>query len=177
MLYKSEFAHACNDATNSPIQTAEVYQAMPDMTAIMNFVTTFGLKSRVFNCVHDSGELYVYKPERDLLYAFLTAIAAYARQPYFDIPMHIDVEESDPDADEIFREGREVNIEKFDLAEEIAKWNERFPSHQIDLAAVQKLIADCIPRHGLLDGQRKLGTGYKPRKANGDFEVLEAAAS
>lgn len=164
LLYKSEFAHLCNDATNSPIQTAEVYQAMPDVTAIMNFVTRFGLRTRVFNTVHDSFECYVYKVERNIFYAFLTEIAAFARQPYFDIPMHIDIEESDPDTGMIFREGEEINIENMSLKDELEKWNEMLPNHQIKYDDVCALIEECIPRHGVLDSQRKLGVPYIPHK-------------
>lgn len=174
LLYKSEFAHLCNDATNSPIQTAEVYQAMPDMTVFMNVFTKCGLRSRLFNTVHDSGEFYIYKPERDLVYALFTRVAAENRQPYFDIPMHIDVEESDPDTGEVFREGREINIEEFNLAEEVEKWNEKFPNHQIKLQEIEDIIHEFIPIHGVLDSQRKLGIPYIPHKTtNGqDSEII-----
>lgn len=171
-LYSGEFAHLCNDATNSPIQTAEVYQAMPDVTSIMNMLVDMCLKSRIFNVVHDSFEMYIYKPERDFVYAFLTYIASISRQPYFDIPMHIDVEESDPDLGEVFREGREINIEKFDLHEEIEKFNEKFPSHQLSYDEIVKIVKKYIPLHGVLDGARYIGHGYKPRKSDGDLEVV-----
>lgn len=173
VLYKSEFAHLCNDATNSPIQTAEVYQAMPDVTAQMNFVTKFGLKSRVFNFVHDSFECYVYKPERDLYYAFLTALAAYDRQPYFDIPMHIDVEESDLSKGEIFRMGREINIEKYDLKEEIEKWNKKFPNKQLNYDEVYQVIVDSIPLHGVIDGKRYVGKRWIPKPCNNGDEYVK----
>ena len=175
LLYKKEFSHLCNDATNSPIQTAEVYQAMPDVTATMNFVTRFGLRTRVFNTVHDSLEMYVYKPERDLVYSFLTAIAAYNRQPFFDIPMHIDIEESDPDKGMIFREGAEVNIENYDVKEEVEKWNAKYLDHQLSYDAIMDCIKECIPLYGVVDGQRKIKMAYIPHKVskeNSDYEIV-----
>ena len=173
VLYKSEFAHLNNDATNSPIQTAEVYQAMPDMTAIMNTFLKLGLRSRLFNTVHDSGEFYVYKPERELVYAILNYVAAVDRMPFFGIPMHIDVEESDLDKGEVFREGREINIEKFNLKVELENWckkyNKSFKFEDID-------PAQWIPIHGCLDKREYIGHGYIPHKvANGeDIEVITA---
>lgn len=173
VLYRSEFSHLCNDATNSPIQTAEVYQAMPDMTTFTNIFVECGLKSRLFNFVHDSGEFYIYKPERDLVYSIFTRVAAENRQPYFDIPMHIDVEESDPDLGETFREGREINIEDYDIKVELEKWNAKFPTKQIPLEKIEALIKTYIPIHGVLDGTRKVGVPYKPRRAkDGDVEIL-----
>ena len=170
-LYSGEFAHLCNDATNSPIQTAEVYQAMPDMTTFMTVFTELGLRSRLFNCVHDSGEFYIFKPERDLVYALFTYVAGYARQPYFDIPMHIDVEESDPDLGEVFREGREINIEKFDLKEEVEKWNAAFPRKQLSYDRIIEIVKECIPLHGVIDSTRKIGVGYKPHPTENGEDV------
>lgn len=171
VLYRSEFSHLCNDATNSPIQTAEVYQAMPDVTTLTHAFVELGLKSRVFNYVHDSFEMYVYKPERDLVYAFLTALAAYDRQPHFGIPMHIDVEEADPDLGETFREGREINIEDFDLKEQIAIWNEKFPTKTYTYDQFYSAIERCIPRLGVLDTTRYVGSGYRPTRAKSADEV------
>lgn len=171
VLYKSEFAHLNNDATNSPIQTAEVYQAMPDMTAIMNTFLKLGLRSRLFNTVHDSGEFYVYKPERELVYAILNYVAAVDRMPFFGIPMHIDVEESDLDKGEVFREGREINIEKFNLKVELENWckkyNKSFKFEDID-------PAQWIPIYGCLDKREYIGHGYIPhRTKDGKVEIIE----
>lgn len=170
-LHKSYFTHECNDATNSPVQTAEVYQAMPDVTSFTNMALKIGLRSRVFNFVHDSFEMYVFKPERDLVYAYLNYLASVHRQPYFNIPMHIDIEESDLDKGETFREGREINIEKFDVKEELQKWCDKFGKHFTfdDIDAVKN---GWIPLHGVLDTKSKVGIPYIPRKANGDFEII-----
>ena len=147
---------------------------MPDVTSVMTYLVENGLRSRVFNTVHDSLEMYIYKPERNLVYAFLTEIAAYNRQPYFDIPMHIDIEESDPDTGMIFREGEEINIEKYSLKDEIEKWNEKFPTKQLSYEAARECIERCIPIHGVLDGQRKLGIPYIPHSPSNcqDSEVI-----
>lgn len=173
-LYARLFTHLQNDATNSPVQTEEIYQAMPNVTALWHCIKRMGLKSRVFNYVHDSQELYVHKDERDFIYAYLTALAAVDRQPYFSIPMHIDVEESDPNFCEIFREGREVNIEQYDLHEELEKFNKKFGTEwkYEDIEPSQ-----WIPRHGVLDTRQLVGEGYVPRRAkideNGnDLEII-----
>lgn len=168
-LYRSMFTHLCNDATNSPVQTEEVYQAMPDVTAFMNMALKLGLRSRIFNFVHDSFEMYVFKPERDLVYAYLTYLASLNRQPYFNIPMHIDIEESDLDKGETFREGREINIEKFDIKEELNKWNDKFGKNFTfdDIDAIKN---KWITLHGVIDTKPKIGISYIPHKCN-DNEV------
>lgn len=172
-LYRSKFSHLCNDATNSPVQTEEVYQAMPDVTSFMNFATKIGLRSRIFNFVHDSFEMYVFKPERDLVYAYLTLLASVFRQPYFDIPMHIDIEESDPDLGETFREGREINIEKFDIHEELDKWNKKF-GRNVSFDDIDPVKNGWIPLHGMIDTKRKTAESYVPHKvSNGEnYQVV-----
>lgn len=163
-LYRSMFTHLCNDATNSPVQTEEVYQAMPDVTAFMSMALKLGLRSRIFNFVHDSFEMYVYKPERDLVYAYLTYVAGVNRQPYFDIPMHIDIEESDLDKGETFREGREVNIEAYDIKVELQKWCEKFDKH-FTFDDIDPVKNGWIPLHGYIDSERKVGIQYIPHRA------------
>lgn len=163
-LYKSSFQHETNDATNAPVQTSEVYQAMPDVTSFTNFARVAGLKSRIFNYVHDSFEMYVYKPERDLVYAYLTLLANTARQPNFGIPMHIDVEESDPDKGEVFREGREINIEGFDIHKELDKWNKKFGKN-ITFDQIDPVKNGWVPLHGVIDTQKKIGVSYIPHEA------------
>jgi DNA polymerase I-like protein with 3'-5' exonuclease and polymerase domains len=124
-LFSKMFSHLKNDAANSTIQTAEVYQAMPDATSLQRNLWEWGFKSRLFNYVHDSLELYIYKPEKEVVYALLNELARIARQPFYDLPQHIDVEESDPDREgDFFKHGREINIEKYDLTTELKKWNE-----------------------------------------------------
>lgn len=151
-LYSSEFAHLKNDACNTSIQTAEVYQAMPDVTTVQKNLKNWNFKSKVFNYVHDSLELYVYKPERDIVYALLNKVAQISRQPFFNIPMHIDVEESDLDIeDQYFKHGVEINIENFDLDEELKKWNEE---HSTNLE-----FKSYIPIYGTISGDRI----YKPK--------------
>ena len=173
-LYAKMFTHLQNDATNSPIQTEEVYQAMPNVTALWHCIKRMGLKSRIFNYVHDSQELYVHKDERNFIYSYLTALAEVDRQPYFSIPMHIDVEESDLNLGEVFREGREINIEKFNLKDELEKFNKKFGTawKYEDIEPSQ-----FIPRHGVLDTRQLVGEQYIPHKAkideNGnDLEII-----
>ena len=123
-LYSKQFAGWKNEASNTTIQTAEVYQAMPDVTAINQLLEEWNLNTRIFNYVHDSICFYLYKPEKKLIYALLNQVSLEHRKPYYDLRMYIDINEADPDKDEFYDSGREVNIEKFDLKKEIKKWNE-----------------------------------------------------
>jgi hypothetical protein len=69
-------------------------------------------------------ELYIYKPEKEVVYALLNELARIARQPLYDLPQHIDVEESDPDREgDFFKHGKEISIEHYDLKDELKKWN------------------------------------------------------
>jgi hypothetical protein len=162
-LYSGLYSHLCNDATNSPIQTAEVYQAMPDATAMHNFMKKLGLRSRLFNYVHDSQEDYEFKPEKDLVDAYYNYLASIARQPNFNIPMHIDKEESDPDENEIFRDGREVNICDKDIKVELKKWCEKYNKHFTfdDIDAVKN---GWVPLYGVVELGNMEGEGWKQQK-------------
>jgi DNA polymerase I-like protein with 3'-5' exonuclease and polymerase domains len=140
-LFSRMFSHLKNNAANSTIQTAEVYQAMPDVTALHQHFKRWNLKTRVWGYVHDSINLYLYRPERDLVYALLNKLSQINRQPFYNLPQHIDVTESDLEMGEYFKSGREINIESYDLDVEIAKWNEL---HNENI----EFDVNCIPIHG-----------------------------
>jgi hypothetical protein len=126
-LFSKMFAHLKNEASNSTIQTAEVYQAMPDATALHQNLKDWGFKTRLFNYIHDSFNLYLYRPERDVVYALLNELAQIARQPYYDLPQHIDIEEVDLDLDgNYFKHGKEISIEHYVLKDELDKWNKKY---------------------------------------------------
>jgi DNA polymerase I-like protein with 3'-5' exonuclease and polymerase domains len=143
-LFSKMFAHLKNNAANTTIQTAEVYQAMPTITAIAHHLKEWKLKTRIYGYVHDSFELYVYKPERDLVYALINKIAQIERQPYYGIKQHVDIDEVDLDKkDEYLKHGRSVNIEKFNLNKELKKWNDNYETNLV-------FNENCIPIHGKL---------------------------
>jgi hypothetical protein len=115
--------HLLNDSVNTAIQTAEVYHAMPDVTTIGKNLQEWDFKSYVYNFVHDSFELYVYKPERRIVYALIQKVASIKRQPYYGIPIEMDGEESDlNDPEQYLKHGKEIK-EKFDLDKELDDWN------------------------------------------------------
>jgi len=123
-LYSKMFAGMKNEASNTSIQTAEVYQAMPDCTATNVLLKEWGLKSRLYNYVHDSLSLYVYKPEARLIYALLNRLSLEHREPYYDLRMYIDVIEADlTNPEHYYDKGKEINIENYDLDEELTSWN------------------------------------------------------
>jgi DNA polymerase I-like protein with 3'-5' exonuclease and polymerase domains len=122
-LYSKMFAGLKNEASNTTIQTAEVYQAMPDVTTIGENLKAWNFKSRIWNYVHDSIALYIYKREKDVVYALLNECAQINREPFYDLPMHLDVEESDLSLGEYYGKGRELSIEHYNLTEELDKWN------------------------------------------------------
>jgi hypothetical protein len=122
-LYSKIFANLKNIASNTSIQTAEVAHAMPDIACIHENLKRWGFRSRIFNYVHDSIDFYVYKPERDIVYALCNEVARICREPYFGIPMEIDITECDLAKGQYYKSGDEINIRKFSLDEELAKWN------------------------------------------------------
>ena len=123
-LYSKMFANLKNIASNTTIQTAEVYQAAPNVTAIQTLMKEWGFKSRIYNYVHDSIVFYIYKPEKELVYALLNQVAQEHREPYYGLRMYIDVNEADPDRGEVYDSGKEISLDNYHLEDEIPKWNE-----------------------------------------------------
>ena len=123
-LYSKMFAGLKNEASNTSIQTAEVYQAMPNVTAANELLKLWNFKTWIFNYVHDSIELYLYKPEKRVVYALLNQLSLEHREPFYKLRMYIDVVESDFDRGDYFDHGNEINIEKYDLEKELKKYNE-----------------------------------------------------
>ena len=122
-LYSKMYANLKNIASNTSIQTAEITHAMPDVTCINTNLKNWKFKSRIFNYVHDSIDLYIYKPEKDVVYALINETAKLNREPYFGIPMEIDITECDLSAGQYYKKGKELNITKFNLNKELVEWN------------------------------------------------------
>jgi DNA polymerase I-like protein with 3'-5' exonuclease and polymerase domains len=120
ILYSKLFSHAKNEACNSTIQTAEVYWAMPNVTAFNKLMKKWNLKSRIFNYTHDSMEIYVLKEEKKTVYGLLNRLCQVVRQPYYGIPMDMSAEESDlSNSDEYLKHGKEVNLSKYSLPDNL----------------------------------------------------------
>ena len=122
-LYSKMFSNLKNVASNTSIQTAEIVHAMPDVTCINMHLKKWGFRSRVFNYVHDSIDMYVLKKEKDVVYALLNEVVKIHREPYFGIGMEIELNESDLTKGESYSDGREININKFKLKKELENWN------------------------------------------------------
>lgn len=122
-LFSKLNANLKNKASNTSIQTAEVTQAMPDVTTIHNNLKEWNFKSRIWNYVHDSICLYVYKPEKEIVYSLIKKVAEIKREPSFGIPIQIDVEESDPELGEYYAAGRELSLKEYNLERALNKWN------------------------------------------------------
>jgi hypothetical protein len=95
---------------------------MPNATAFNYYMKKWELKSRIFNYTHDSFELYIYKPEREIAYALLNKLSKINRPPFYNIYMDMEVEESDlSNSNEYLKHGKEVNIHKYKLPENLEK--------------------------------------------------------
>lgn len=138
-LYSRMFAGMKNEASNTSIQTAEVQQAMPDATALQATFKEWGLKTRIFNYVHDSFVLYVHKSEKDLVYALLNKVAMEHREPYYGLRMYIDVVESDLNKGHYYDNGKEIDITTYDLDYQMKKWNEE---HEASISYTRKIPGD-----------------------------------
>lgn len=94
-LYSKMFSHLQNNACNSTIQSMESRIAFATWVNAAKYLSIWKLKSYIWNNIHDSLDLYVYKPELELVMALMNACASWEREPVKGIHMSFDGEVSD----------------------------------------------------------------------------------
>jgi len=142
-LYSKLFSGLKNIACNSTIQTLETYHAFPDWHCIMYNLEKWGFKSWIWNGVHDSLDMYIYKPELRVVLALINKCATTVREPDKGIPITMDGDLSDLSTVEgqekyYYKKGKGVNILDYDINVELDKWNKK---HKTNL-----VYEDVIPR-------------------------------
>jgi hypothetical protein len=127
-LFSSMFSELKNIASNTTIQTLEAYHAFTNWRCIMSNLRAWGFRSRIFNGTHDSFDLYIYKPELDVVLALLCHVTGIVRRPYYDLPLLMDIEVSDVSAPEklekhYYKHGKEYSLRDLSIDDALAKWN------------------------------------------------------
>lgn len=125
-LYSSMYAHMLNDACNSTIQSLESRVAFSTWYESANYLKKWHLKSRIWNNIHDSLDLWIYKPELELVMSLMNACASWEREPVYGIHMSFDgevVEEMDyvHRQDTFWKHGQELPIKP--IEEAVEHWN------------------------------------------------------
>lgn len=119
-----------NDAGNSPIQCMEANIAIKTIINASMYVREWGLKSYLWNMVHDSEDWIVYKPELNLVCSLLNACSTWKRQPHVGVDMCMDFEICDPakgHQKNMYHGGLEnpFKIDPIEVA--LDKWNKEHP--------------------------------------------------
>lgn len=125
-LYSSAIAHLLNDACNSTIQTMEARVAFSTWHESCKYLKEWNLKTKIWNNIHDSLDLWIWKPELQLVAALLNACASWPREPVYGIPMSMDLECADvQDIDHrhntYWKHG--VEVEVLPIEEAVDNWN------------------------------------------------------
>ncbi len=100
-FYSKKFSELQNICGNTNAQTVEVRIVAACMVEVCFWLDTWGLKTRLFNMVHDSMDYYTgetvcpdgsIEDEDELVTALVSHVASKVREPYHGIPMCIDAE-------------------------------------------------------------------------------------
>jgi hypothetical protein len=125
-MWSKMFSGLKNQGGNTAIQTLEAYHTAPIVHCLFNFIRTNNLKSRVWNAVHDSIDLYVFKPELGLILSVLNlSLAAYDGSGH-GIPMEMDANIANITGENrgtskgkhFYHHGDEVHLKSYDFIEE-----------------------------------------------------------
>lgn len=132
-LYSKMISHAQNEGGNGPIQSLEARVSFGTQIAFNDYCREWGLKSRQWNTVHDSMDIYVYKPELELVLALMQACASWIRQPYYNVQMCMDFTICDPGKgrEHAYYKGGTEEIQSIPIEEAVEHWNSSHPDHQI----------------------------------------------
>lgn len=133
VLYSRTISHIEKQGGNSPIQTMEARISFGTQACVAGYLREWGLKSRLWNSVHDSVDVYVYKPELEIVMAMMSACASWVREPYYDISMCMDFAIADPSKgnEHNYYKGGTEDISPIPIDEAVSNWNKEHPDHQI----------------------------------------------
>lgn len=67
------FSHLMNNAANAAVQSGETVFIYAGWINADYYMRKWGLKSKVFNTIHDSLDIYIYKPEEELVISLINA--------------------------------------------------------------------------------------------------------
>lgn len=125
-LYASMVSNRQNQAGNSPIQCMEARVAMATISEVYDYVEEWGLKSHLYNMVHDSEDWWIYKPELDLVCSLINACSQWIREPHYGIDMCMDFTLNSPikgRVGNIYHGGEENPFKIKPIDEAIDDWN------------------------------------------------------
>ena len=115
LLYSKQYSGMKNQAGNTTIQTLEVYHASQLVNSIDHNIERNGMKSRVWNYVHDSFDVFCHKSEFNALVSLVRKSIEVPRYPEFGIRCELDGVVSDVSGknrkSEYYKSGRDVKIE------------------------------------------------------------------
>jgi DNA polymerase I-like protein with 3'-5' exonuclease and polymerase domains len=124
--YSKLFSDLKKVAGNSGIQTLEAAIAFPAIHEICSYIKEWKLQSFIFNMIHDSIDLCVYKPEEELVLALVNQCMTKFR--YFDhgIPMESDGDLVDLSnlEDQYFKHGKDAKV--VDIQTALKNHNEKY---------------------------------------------------
>lgn len=89
------FNHLMNNSANTTIQSGETTPVYCSWINTTDYLKKYKFKSRIFNSIHDSLDVYVYKPEKEVVKSLINENAAWLRYPYEGIPQRMEPEVSD----------------------------------------------------------------------------------
>ena len=88
-------AHLKNIAANTSVQTAECVPVDQTWIMIEKYLRKWNFKSVIWNSIHDSLDIYCYKPEFHVVCALVEFASTIHRQPCPGIYMRLDITVSD----------------------------------------------------------------------------------
>jgi hypothetical protein len=126
--YSKMAANLKNIASNTCVQGDGTYYAFTDWHCVEHNLRKWGFKSRTFNGVHDSIDLYIYVPETRVVSALLNACQQTKRKPFVDIPMGLDMEMADLSTpallkSQYYKHGKGHSLKEYDIDVELREWN------------------------------------------------------
>lgn len=124
------FNHMMNDAANTNIQTGETVFIYGGWINAQDYYDEWGLKTKLYNSIHDSLDNYVYKPEKELVKSLINeCVGGPKRYPFEGIRHRMDSEVSDiRDYEHLlkhyYKHGEEEKTKPLDIS--LEEFNKRY---------------------------------------------------
>lgn len=131
----NKVAHLKNIAANTSVQTAECVPVDQTWILIDKYLTKWNFRSRIWNSIHDSLDVYCHKPEYHVVCALIEFASCMHRQPCPKIYMRMDITVSDMTTPEkrehdYYKTGIELKQKQLmHLQDALDEYNAKFGTH------------------------------------------------
>lgn len=123
------FSHLMNNAANTTVQSGETVFIYSGWINTYHYLKEYEFRSRIFNSIHDSLDVYAFKPEKEVVKSLINDCVHWKRYPFEGVEHRMEPEVSDIRdyehlKEHFYKHGVEEKV--MPIEEAVAAYNEKY---------------------------------------------------